>query len=79
MTNKKLPTEKLSDYKNLESIKAAIKEAKRKYPPRVGYSVKEMDIVMKKHIAESAERLRKKLRSAWKKNAKLRRDQYSNR
>jgi len=30
-----LPTEKLSDYHNAASIKAALKRAKKQYPPKV--------------------------------------------
>ncbi len=38
---------------------------------RVGYTAKEFDVLMRKHINESAEKLRMELRLAWKKNAKL--------
>ena len=38
---------------------------------RVGYIAKEFDVLMRKHIRQSAERLRIKLRLAWKKNANL--------
>ena len=38
---------------------------------RAGYSAKEFDKLMRKHIKESAERLRMKLRLAWKKNASI--------
>ncbi len=30
-----LPTEKLSDYHNAASIRAALKKAKKQYPPKV--------------------------------------------
>lgn len=64
MNNKKLPTEKLSNYKNQESIKAALKKAKKQYPPqRIGYSIEEVDRRMKKYTEQSAERLRKRLRA----------------
>ena len=38
---------------------------------RIGYTAKEFDKLMRKHIKESAERLRMKLRLAWKKNASI--------
>jgi len=41
-----------------------------------GYSLKEVDAIMKKYIEKSAERLRANLRLAWKRNEKLQKQQY---
>ena len=43
---------------------------------KIGYSTREVDVIMRKYIKKSAERLASNLKVEWKKTSKLGRSQY---
>ena len=66
-----------SRYKSSAELKRALVKAKRKSSSgRIGFTIEEVDMLMKMYIQESAERLRKRLRAKWKKNARLERIRF---
>jgi len=48
----------------------------KKNQKRAGYSMDEVDKIMKAYIQESTDRLMRNIKVAWKKNAKLKKVQY---